>query len=232
MSLVADSSERVVSRPIVREDHRGGQDELAECSTSVLGGSGRSDDGCSDSPTTLHSTEDHGSLLGCRPALLQPKAAAAVRLACSHPPAEERLVGFYFARQRCVVVVHELVPNLVEHPPCGLVRHPKLTFQVLGGDPASSASDQVHGVEPKLKGRGRTLEDRPLQRVDAEAAGGAEPRWPLLRRVVTLEDPLGVAALAKRMLAIGRVALLPYVAQARLIVGELAHELHQRVFRL
>src|SRR5207245_109943 len=66
-----------------------------------------------------------------------------------------------------------------------------------------------------------------FHRVDAVATGSAEPARALLRRVVTLEDPLRVTALAVRMLAVRGEALAPQPHKARLVVRELPRELQQ-----
>src|SRR5438105_9899415 len=83
--------------------------------------------------------------------------------------------------------LHELVADLVEHPPRRLVVDAKLALKVLRGDPASSASDEVHRVEPQVQGRGRLVEDRPGCWVDVVTARGAGPRLAALRGLVTLE---------------------------------------------
>src|SRR5581483_1840770 len=151
-----------------------------------------------DAASALDGTEDDCfslPVVGLRvPAVLRSPVAVCL----SRLPTHERLIGLYVARKRLRLLSHELVPNLVEHPPRGLVRHAKLTLQLLGRDPASSAGDEVHGVEPKLKRRGRALEDRSFQRVDAEAACSAVPRGPLVGSLVTLEDPFRFATRAVR----------------------------------
>jgi len=93
-----------------------------------------------------------------------------------------------FAGQGLVVLGHQLVPDLVEHPPRGLVVDAELALKMLRRDAASSAGDEIHGVEPQVEqGRG-FVEDRPSGRVDVVAAGGASPRLTPLRRGVSLWD--------------------------------------------
>jgi hypothetical protein len=226
--LVPKAVQGVVSGPVVRVDHRGGQHELPERSTSVHRGTRLSDDRDPDAPSALHGPEDDRARLGRRATRRDASPDASAALGLTDAATDERLIGFDLTRKLlAVALVHELVPNFVEHPPRGLVRHPKLPFQVLGGDPASSAGDEVHGVEPKVQGRGGPLEDRPDQRMDAEAARLAKPRRTPLRRLVSLEDPLALAARALGVFAVRRVALAPDMRQARLVVRELSHELHE-----
>jgi len=224
--------DRVVSAPIVREHHRPRQDELVEFSTNGVGVPVRPDYGCPNPSAALDGSEHNGAFLGRRATVGEPLSAQLAPFGLAQLPADERLVGLDLTRELCFVGFgHELVPDPVEHAPCGLVRHAKLALQVLGRDPASSAGDEVHGVEPQVERRGRPLEDRSLQRVDAEAARRAEPTRTLLRRVVALEHPLRFAALAERVLPVRGETLTPDVPQARLIVGPLAHELHERTRR-
>lgn len=104
---------------------------------------------------------------------------------------------------------------------------PSSRSQVLGGDPASSAGDEVHGVEPQEQGRGGLLEDRSLQRMGAMPARLAVPGRALVLRRVTLEGALRLAAWAKGVVAVRGEALAPDVLEASFVVGELAHELQQ-----
>src|SRR5581483_8839448 len=139
---------------------------------------------------------------------------------------DERFVGLDVAGQLAGIVLdHQLVADEVEHAPCGLVRHAKLALQLLGRDPASSARHDVHGVKPHLEGRRGLLKDRALQRVDASAAGRAEPRRTRRGGLVPLEGSLLAAPLARRGLAVRREAGTPDELQASLVVRELSEEL-------
>lgn len=93
----------------------------------------------------------------------------------------------------------------------------------------TGACHEVHGVEPELeRGRG-LLEDRPLHRVDVEAARVARVGRPGLGAV---ELALPVALGAVGVMAVRRVALPPEPVEARRVVGLLAQELDQRVVRV
>jgi hypothetical protein len=61
------------------------------------------------------------------------------------------------------------------------------------------------------------------------AAARAGPRLATLRRRVPTKGALLLALWAHRVFAIRRIVQAPQVLKARSIVGELAHELHQRV---
>ena len=81
--------------------------------------------------------------------------------------------------------------------------------------------------------RGRGLvEDSASGGVQVMAAMDARPRLALLRGFVAAVNPLRVAVRAVSGLPIGRVAVAPEPLQARFIVGELAHELHQGILRV
>jgi hypothetical protein len=60
-------------------------------------------------------------------------------------------------------------------------------------------------------------------------AAGARPRLATLSGRVLAEYARLLALRAVGVFAVGRVALTPQVLKASVIVGELAHELHQRV---
>lgn len=59
-------------------------------------------------------------------------------------------------------------------------------------------------------------------------AAGASPGLATLRGGVLAEHTLLLALRAVRMFTIGRIARAPQVLQARGVVGEVAHELHER----
>ena len=71
--------------------------------------------------------------------------------------------------ERPAVLIHELA-DLSEHPPCRLVGHAQLAFELLGADTAASRAHDVHGVKPRLERRGGLLKDGPGQRVDVRTA--------------------------------------------------------------
>src|SRR4051812_4336749 len=104
---------------------------------------------------------------------------------------------------------------------------------MLGRDSASRASDQVRGVEPQMQRRGRPVEEGPRGWVDVVPTAGAGPRLAtLLRRVLLERHAFALALRAVGMLAVRRVARAPKVLKAGCIVGELPHELHERVVRV
>ena len=115
--------------------------------------------------------------------------------------------------------------------PRGLVVDSKLALQMLSGDPASSASDEVHGVEPQVQRRRRLVKDRPRCRVNVVAASGASPRLSPLGRLVPLEGPVGFALRAERRLPVRGIARSPEVVEAGCVVRESLHELHERILR-
>src|SRR5439155_20759883 len=98
-------------------------------------------------------------------------------------------------------------------------------------DSTASARHEVHRVEPQLQRRGRPLEDRSAHRMDAVAARSAEPARALLRRFVTLKDPLRIAAGTVGMLAVRGEALTPQPHKAGLVIGELPRELQKGASR-
>src|SRR5207247_2398977 len=67
------------------------------------------------------------------------------------PTTDVRLVGLHDPRKWGVAVLVQHGTNLVEHAPCGLVGHPKLSLQLLCGDTAPSAGHEVDVVEPELE---------------------------------------------------------------------------------
>jgi hypothetical protein len=138
-------------------------------------------------------------------------------------------VGLDRAGERTFAVVgHELVADQVEHAPCGLVRHAKLTLQLLGRDPASSASHEIHGVEPQVQRRGRLVKDRPGQRIDVVAAVVAVVGRASLH---AMEAALAVALLAKRCVTVRGEPLTPKPIEAGSVIAELLDELHEGVRR-
>lgn len=77
--------------------------------------------------------------------------------------------------------------------------------------------------------RGRRLVvNRSRRRVEMMTARRAAPRLPLLRSPVALERSRLVALRAMRICTIRREARTPEMFQAGVIVGELAHEFHER----
>jgi hypothetical protein len=125
-----------------------------------------------------------------------------------------------------VILCHEFGADQVAHPPCRFVRHANLAFNLLGGDPTASASHQVHREEPPVQ-RGRRLrKDRSGERVQVVAAGVAVPCG-AIRHLVELAQALALRAL--RVGAVFGVALTPEPFKAGRVVGELAHEFHERV---
>src|SRR5205085_2898166 len=116
-------------------------------------------------------------------------------------PADPRLVRLDRSGElEGFVLRHELVADQVAHPPRRLVGDADLALNVLRGDSASSASHQVHDVEPQVQRRARAVENRPRRGMQVMAAGDARPRLPLLRRFVPLELALLVALRAMRVL--------------------------------
>src|SRR5205085_12175195 len=68
----------------------------------------------------------------------------------------------------------------------------------------------------------------PSGRMDVVAASGTRPRLAPLLRLVALEDAIPVALRTVSRLPVLGVAGTPEPFQAGVVVGELAHELHER----
>jgi hypothetical protein len=145
--------------------------------------------------------------------------------------AEIRFIKFDFARQFPAIIAQRIAKS-IEHAPRGFIGNAQFTSKLFSGDAASGACDQVHRIEPKMQGRGRLVEDRPRSRMQMMAARHTRPRLPLLSCVVTPKRAGFVALRTMRVLAVGRQTIVPKPRQARLIVRELPHELHQRVMRV
>src|SRR6185436_6234305 len=135
------------------------------------------------------------------------------------------LVDLDIAAKRPRVVGHQLVANLVEHAPGGLVVDPKLALKLFGRDAAASARHQVHRVKPQAQRSRGAVEDRPGRGMDVVPAGGAGPRLALLSGRVALEGAPAVAARAVGVLAVRREPGPPQMLQASGIVGEVPQEL-------
>lgn len=115
------------------------------------------------------------------------------------------LVNLDLALQRLGIVFHQLIADLVEHAPGGLVVDAQLALQLFGGYAASRAGHEIHGVEPKLKRSRGLVEDRPGRGVDMVPAAGAGPRLaPLFGRVAP-EDALRAALGTVGMFSVGGV---------------------------
>jgi hypothetical protein len=71
------------------------------------------------------------------------------------------------------------------------------------------------------------VEDRPGGRVDVMPTSGASPRLTPLRGFVALERAVLVALRTMGRLPVRRVPSAPQPLQASVVVGELAHELHE-----
>src|SRR6266581_1747784 len=139
-----------------------------------------------------------------------------------HPTTTDvRRVHLDRSREQVGVLVEQRTDQL-EHAPSGRVGDADLAFQLLRGNPASSASHEVHGLEPQTQRRGRTLEDRPLQRVLVVSAELAGVRGPVGQPVVLRDLP---ALRAEDPL---RVQFAHEVVQTRRVVHELRVELHAR----
>lgn len=147
-------------------------------------------------------------------------------------PAEVGLIKLYRAVQWFVRLFHQLVPNFLGDSPRRLVSHPKLSLKLLSGYPASSASHQVHGVQPQVQGRGRLVEDGSSGGMQVVTADGASPRLALLLRLVPFEGAYRLALRAIGVLAVRGVPTPPQRLQASLIIGVLLHEFHEGILRL
>src|SRR5262249_3021091 len=140
-------------------------------------------------------------------------------------PTDERGVGLDLARQRLIVLAHQLVPNPVKHPPRGLVVAAKLALDVLRGDTATRARHEEHDVEPVSQRTRRLGEDRPCGRVNVVTATRACPRLALLLCRVPFELSIGFALGAVSILSVLSVSFAPKPFKARIIVWELSLEL-------
>jgi hypothetical protein len=85
------------------------------------------------------------------------------------------------------------LPGLVQAYERANMAVSKLALKVLRGDSASSAGDEVHGVEPQVQGRGRLVEDRPGRWMDVMTTAKTRPRLTPLRCGVSLERAVLVA---------------------------------------
>ena len=76
---------------------------------------------------------------------------------------------------------------------------------------------------------GRLVKDRSGCRVDVMAAFGASPRLPLLRSLVPFERRLLVVLGAVSLVVVNGVTSVPEPVETCGVVGEVGHELHQRI---
>ena len=219
---VSAGGEALVGRELVGVDHRLREDSLLDVGEQFPGGDVIDCVG-GDSATPLDHSEDGG--------LVRPAAGTASGGAFA-TSADVRLVQFDGPGEGEVVVEHDFLANQLHHSPGGLVGDTDFTFQLLGGDSASGAGHEVHGVEPQVQGSGRLVVDRPCGGVDVGSAGGAGPRLTLLRSLVPLEAALLPALLAEGVGAVFGVAGAPQPVEAGGVVGEVPHEFHEGVVRL
>src|SRR5581483_3649285 len=222
----------VVPTPIIGVDDRAGQHMLPNRVASVIGRTSR-DHGCMDTAATLNHAHHNSARLRRRPTVHDPLRPQLAPLRLAQLPTHERLVRLNLARQRTVVVLrHQPIADQVEHPPCGLVCHAKLTLKLLSRNPASRASHDPHRVEPQVQRRRRLMEDRPRSRIQLLRARRTSPSLRLMRHLVPLERAHLLATRTVRMLTIRRVTLTPQPIKASSIVRETTYELHHRVLRL
>ena len=145
-------------------------------------------------------------------------------------PARGRLVQFDVTVERLIVVLgHELGPDHLEHPVRCLIGHAELSLELLGGNATPSARHEINGVEPQVQAGGGLVKDRPRCRVHVKATGRARPALALLLRLVPLERRLSLATATEGVRAVLGVPLAPQPLQARLVVGEVAQEVAERV---
>ena len=146
-------------------------------------------------------------------------------------PANVRLIDFNSAAQRAITIFdHEFVADLRKHPPGRLIRNAQLPFELLGRDAHSGRSHQEDGVEPQVQGRRGLVHDRVGGRVNVVAARVARVGR-ATRHAVELADLFAFRALS--VLTIGHlVVAAPQVVEARGVVGELTHEVHDCVGRI
>lgn len=86
-------------------------------------------------------------------------------------PADVGLVGLDVPTQHGIAVYFcHMLSDLVPHAPRRLISYAKLALEFLGGDSMPRRGEQVHGVEPLLKGRTRVFEQRACHWVDVVAA--------------------------------------------------------------
>jgi hypothetical protein len=220
-----------IALPLVRVDDGGGQNVVTDARVEREAVTSFSENICPYAPSALDDPKDHCSRLRIWTEFDSGEGGNAA-VSVSHPTTDPGFVGFNFPGQSRSLVGHDLVANLVEHSPSGLVRHAKLALQLLGRDSASSARHDVHGVEPQMQRRGRLVKDRPRCRVNVVAAGLACPRLTPLRRLVALERPFLVALRTMRVLSVRREPGAPKPLQTGGIVRVFAHELHEGVGRL
>ena len=150
------------------------------------------------------------------------------------PPATNvRFIGFNrsLASDGVVALGHEFLANLFGHAPRSLVGHTKLAFKLFSGDAVASASHEVHGVEPQVQRRRRLVEDSSSSRMQMISAANARPRLALLRSLIPLKLTRQFALRAIRTFPVRRGAAAPQPVKARRIIGELTHELHERIRR-
>jgi len=139
--------------------------------------------------------------------------------------AEIGFVKLDFAGQ-LPAVIGQRIAQPIEDAPRGFIGDTKLTPKLFSGDTASSPCDQIHRIEPEMQRRRGFVEDRSRSWVQVMAAPETRPRLALLFRGVTLKRAEFVALRTMRVLAVGRQTIVPKPVQARVIVGELLHELH------
>jgi hypothetical protein len=219
-------SQRIIEPSFIGKDRGRGHAATHDMRQNVRRLRRRRDD-FRDNPTAAFNHPENGSFAfpsrGASQALRETLVAVFA--------AEIRFVKLDFARQ-LAAIIGQRITKTIENAPRGFIGDAKLAPKLFSGDTASRACDQVHRVEPEMKGRGRLVEDRPRGRVQMMPTRDTRPRLPLLRCRVALERANFVALWAMRVLAISGQTIVPKPVQARVIVGELLHELHQRIARV
>lgn len=162
------------------------------------------------------------------------RAASYASLTSTPTATDIRFINFNRSAsiERLKLFGHEFVSDLMSNAPRGLVGYAKLSFQLLRGDSATSACHQVHRIKPKVKRRGRLVEDSSRGRRNVLSACLASPRLALLGVLVALEFALRFALWALRMDTVLGVPITPKEFKASVVIGKLFHEFHERVLRL
>lgn len=200
---IAKTGKPVVTEHFVSVDDRtlSRGDMLLDDWEQCLGLNVRHDLGDSPSPALYNSSNDG---LASGPTSTNARALPTDVGFVSLDSAKERLVG-----RLC----HQL-PNLGEHSPGGLVRHSKLTLQLLGRDASPGVSHQKHGIEPRTQRRAGLLQDSTSHRRKLISTSIT------LVNLASLHSVKQRLSLARRTLNAVWVSLMTEPVKAGVIIGK------------
>lgn len=211
LMVVPKPGQDAVRPPFVRADGRTGGDVLEDRRNEGLA-AGVGDNLREQFAAPLKDTHDDS--------LVRPAPGNAFLLSALPNTTDIGFVHFDMARQRRITVNGSHVfPDLVRHAKCGWVGHAQLPLQFLGRNAMPGSGEQIHRIEPFLKGCMRTVKHGPDHRVNLISAPSA-----LIGRVTA--DAVKLPALAAlRAIQPFAVTKLHEVVQTSVVIWELFHKL-------